>query len=301
MSAENYDDTLYHRMRSLMDSYDSQKSKGKESFQNTSTKEKQRILKEEQMRKVRNLLNSDVQESIRSLQREFEDMKRDFRKETDDLLNDRYSVPLSKARPQQANSVLPVYDQKRVIDKLEYFNIHTHKVNVKLVLTTIFEARTTSKLIGIETVDWWEYMFIYGFLKKFKISYEHEKHRNAPKLSNNVKYVNKHVLNLKFNPVSEATNVQKIEQIKDNKKILVETGNVYRSVELNVEIPYVAVTKQIEVQRGYLLFEDTIETMEVDHSGLEKNVTDLLTEKNVNSDLKNKILTYLKNGRLSGF
>lgn len=195
-----------------------------------------------------------------------------------------------------------VVDKITYIDNIELFTPTTHVVRVSTRETSQDRENGTRQIVGMETVDWWEYVLIYGFLKATKIAYEYNIVKDMVKNPQHiVSLVNKGVLVLKFIP--KKSNDVKEQLVKTNdiigEEVLLKTGTMYREFTLSIEIPYKTGKRKKEVKNGYFLYEENYETIEVDYEELGRKIAQELNDKKVNGDFKQIIINEIENGRVS--
>lgn len=194
---------------------------------------------------------------------------------------------------------LRTIDKSVIIDNIELFTPATHVVRLSTKVTSQYQQHGTKKIIGMEKVDWWEYVLIYGFFKATKLAYEYNIVKDLIKNpAHVVSLVNKGVLVLTFVPRKSNDLKEVVENIK-GEDVLVKTGTWYRDFKLSIEIPYKTVTKVEEKKKGFFLYEETFETIEPDYEALGAKVSQELDDKKINEGFKLIIANEIKNGRVS--
>jgi hypothetical protein len=194
---------------------------------------------------------------------------------------------------------LRTIDKSVIIDNIELFTPATHVVRLSTKVTSQYQQHGTKKIIGMEKVDWWEYVLIYGFFKATKLAYEYNIVKDLIKNpAHVVSLVNKGVLVLTFVPRKSNDLKEVVENIK-GEDVVVKTGTWYRDFKLSIEIPYKTVTKVEEKKKGFFLYEETFETIEPDYEALGAKVSQELDDKKINEGFKLIIANEIKNGRVS--
>jgi hypothetical protein len=194
---------------------------------------------------------------------------------------------------------LRTIDKSVIIDNIELFTPATHVVRLSTRVTSQYQQHGTKKIIGMEKVDWWEYVLIYGFFKATKLAYEYNIVKDLIKNpAHVVSLVNKGVLVLTFVPRKSNDLKEVVENIK-GEDVVVKTGTWYRDFKLSIEIPYKTVTKVEEKKKGFFLYEETFETIEPDYEALGAKVSQELDDKKINEGFKLIIANEIKNGRVS--
>lgn len=207
-----------------------------------------------------------------------------------------YGPGRKKAPPQYI-----MVNEVQYIKEIERFTTDTHYVTLNLKRYDYYNAAAITRVVGIEEVEWWEYVLIYGFFKTLKISYEYEQHKPYLRQGvENKKLVNGFKLEIKFIPKQQGKVERKEEKLED-KIVIKETGTVYEPVLLNLEIPQIKESKREVYQKGYFLFEDIYDTLVPDYKALNEQMEELLKPYSVHESLIEVIKTITKeDGRLSG-
>jgi hypothetical protein len=220
--------------------------------------------------------------------------------------NDDYytSITMAKKAAGKSKTIVPksnkIVDRRVTNNDISTYTPDTHMVKVSTKITHQDRENGTKKMIGMETVDWWEYVLIYGFFKATKIAYEFNIVKDMVKNPQHVvSLINKGAVVLTFVPKKghDERSIEYDPKLGMNVDVL--TGTLYREFQLPIEIPYKTGTKTVETKDGYFLYEETYETIEPDYEALGKRIASELEEKKINEGFKQLIANEIENGRIS--
>jgi hypothetical protein len=182
----------------------------------------------------------------------------------------------------KANAKQPAKVQE--IDEVVRFNNHalftkdTHKVELALRSANYYSEQITTKIVGMETVDWWEYVLIYGFVKSFKLGYEYTKVKDLiQKGVQSSRTVSGQNLEIKFIP-KKKNDVKRVQDTVDGKPVIRVQGVVYEPQTICLEVPQKSEQRKEEYRRGYFVYEDTFSTLVIDYDALREQIDQMLTD-----------------------
>lgn len=208
-----------------------------------------------------------------------------------------YNVNTKKTTPLKTN--IPVISNVVKVKDIDQFTNSTHRVEVGLKSANYYSEQITTKIVGMETVDWWEYVLIYGFVKSLKLGYEYTKVKEyIEKGVQSTRTVSGQNLFIKFIP-KKKNDVKQIQDTVENQPVIRESGTIYESGSLGFEVPQKSEVKTEEYRRGYFVYEDTFSTLVIDYDALNEQIDKMLIDSNVHPTLIEEIKLILKNGRLS--
>jgi hypothetical protein len=209
--------------------------------------------------------------------------------------------PNSPGTSNKETTTLPIISEVITVNKLPEFTSDSHLTYVRLVDNDYYSEIVETKIVGMEKVDWWEYVLIYGIFKALKISFEYTKLKdmieNGRKSS---RTVSGKLVEINFTPKIRFEAKRNYETL-DGQNIIRETGTRYESALLSVEVPQNKITKTNEYKIGYFLYEDTYDTLEVEYKKLVNDFDEIFAKYNIHESLKREIKKNLISyGRLSG-
>lgn len=256
-------------------------------------------------RKSKDVYGEYFDDIYQSNQKLIDKLNKQLKKDIDNT-SSKFTVLRNKIRHDalQVKSDTPPYikhiDEVVKIDDIEKFTDATHDVSIKLVSSSYYTQTVTTKIIGMEHVEWWEYILLYGFIKGLKISYEYSKIKS--KIDQNIetiRSVDGHVLEIILIP--KGTNKpQQFKEIVNGQRVIREKGTIYGSSIVRIEIPQIKIKKTQEYTKGYFMYEDTFDALEIDYDTFGLTFTELLTKNKIHESLINEIIKKVNNGRLSG-
>lgn len=203
-----------------------------------------------------------------------------------------------KNTPTPVRTKTPMISDVVVVKDIENFTSETHDVLVELKSANYYSEQITTKIVGMETVDWWEYVLIYGFFKSLKLAYEYTKVKE---------YINKGVqstrtvsgVNLEIKFISKMNNVKQNLDTVNGQTVIRETGTVYDLATIYLDVPQKVESKTQEYHKGYFVYEDTFTTLVIDYDVFAEKIEQMLINYKVHPSLIQKIIIILSNGRLS--
>lgn len=194
-----------------------------------------------------------------------------------------------------------IINEVKVIDNIQDFTSKTHTVYVRLIDHDYYSEMVDVKVVGMENVEWWEYVFLYGFFKQAKITFEYAKNsdliKNGGKIS---KTVSGKRLEVVFSP-KEIFSPKRVADVIDGQPVIREQGIKYSIGRIFIEIPLNKVEKINEYKEGYFIFEEKNSILEPDFKKLINDFEEIQSMKNINPELVEEIKKQITNyGRLSG-
>lgn len=277
-------------------------------------------------------MRRELEESRKQLTASAEEMRRDADKLRQDLRNrvaanqrqgtytdkslyDSFYSPLSpltssqfetrssrnqpSSRSKNMKKQLRVVDKTTINDDITTYTTETHTVRISTAVTSQEKEYGTRKIIGMETVDWWEYVLVYGFLKGTKIAYEYNIVKDlVNKPEHIVSLVDKGVVILTFTPKKFVPKEEIQNDPNTNENVIIRTGTLCREVQLKIEIPYKKNETLEEVKKGFFLYEEKFEKLVPDYEALGVNIAKELNDKKMSNDFKLQIVNEIENGRI---
>lgn len=174
--------------------------------------------------------------------------------------------------------VKPPASQSYITNDIDKFTDQTHGISLTYGTGSLYNEYISRKIVGMDKVEWWEYILVYGFLKAAKLSIEYQK----------VKHL-----------IEKGETLTRSKNLKTLVITLRPLTKNYPEKKLYVELPHRAVSKVEEYESGYFLYEDTYQTQEIDNNQFRSAVEKFLIASKVHESLINKVLN--QHGRLSGF
>lgn len=204
----------------------------------------------------------------------------------------------SKSSINENKSNTPIISDVVRVKDLKDFTNDTHLVKLALKSADYYSEEITTKIVGMETVDWWEYILLYGFVKSLKLGYEYTKVKQfIDKGIKSTRTVSGQNLEITFVP--KISDVKQNFDIVGGLKVIRETGTVYDTVVLCLEIPKKSRPETHEYNKGYFVYEDSFSTLVIDYDALNEQIEKMLIDCNIHPTLIEEIKLILKNGRLS--
>lgn len=198
-------------------------------------------------------------------------------------------------------TTLPVINEVVRIDNVEMFTDQTHGTLVRFIDNDYYTEQVETKVVGMEQVDWWEYVLIYGIFKALKISFEYTKLKEMIERGmKSTRTVSGKLLEINFVPRKKFEASRTYDTL-NGETVIRERGTKYESAILLIEVPQNKVRKTQEYKQGYFLYEDTFDTLELDYNKLLHNFDEIVAKYNIHESLKVEIKkNIISNGRLSG-
>jgi hypothetical protein len=162
---------------------------------------------------------------------------------------------------------------QQYVDNIEEFTDQTHNISLTYGNGAVQMEYGTTQIVGMDKVEWWEYILLYGFSKAFKLSVEYNKVKhliNSPTVKNRTRSLKTLIVTLK--PKSARGSV------------------LYREKKLHMELPHKKVTKVEEYESEYFLYEDKFETFEIDQEQFYIALEKFLKESKVHQSLINQVI-----------
>lgn len=193
----------------------------------------------------------------------------------------------------------------RVIDettdlKLEEFTESTHDVLVGLMSKGgSYNETTTSIVVGKDSVEWWEYVLLYGIYKAIKLAVAIDKYGHMIKTPvTNAIVKEKQAFLIQFRPKNSGSIIKRADSI-EGEAVYRMIGKKYLNESIVVDLPYNDSVKTTETVKDYLIFENKVDTLEPDLNRFLLNLESTLAEKKVPEKFRLIILKQIY-GRLRG-
>jgi len=199
---------------------------------------------------------------------------------------------------EEKNNNTPIISDVVRIKDVKDFTNETHSVKLALQSAKYYNEEITTKIVGMETVDWWEYILLYGFFKSFKLGYEYTKVKE---------FIDKGVKstrtvcgqNIEITFIPKQNDVKENFVIIDGQRIIRKTGTLCDTAVISLEVPQKQKPETHEYRKGYFVYEDSFSTLVIDFIALKEQIEKMLTDRNVHPTLIEEIKNNLNNGRLS--
>lgn len=160
-----------------------------------------------------------------------------------------------------------------------------------------YEEKVTEKLVGKETVEWWELLLLYGFGKLVKTEVALDKNKDLikqPKTS--VLLKRKDGFLVQFHPSSQGKLEKVLTKIEDE-DVYKLIGTKYVKQVIILEIPYDVVSETTEYVKDGLIYEKHVETHQPNYTKFLNSLENELNERKISQNLKLEILQQIY-GRL---
>ena len=200
-----------------------------------------------------------------------------------------------KITSQKTNT--PVISDVVQIKNIENFTNETHDVFVRLKYANYYSEQITTKIVGMENVDWWEYVLIYGFFKSLMLGYEYTKVKDYINGVQSTRTVSGQNLEIIFIP--KKNDVKQNFDTLNGQTVIRETGIIYDSATICLEVPQKGESKTEEYRKGYFVYEDSFTNLVIDYDALAEKIEQMLIDSKLHPTLIQEIIKILNNGRLS--
>jgi hypothetical protein len=258
---------------------------------------------QENLKQVKNLPKSKAYSTL-SDKEKYDKIRQEIRKGAtfiDDMSAARKIANIPGSSTRDVKSSPQIINEVVVVDKVEFFTDQTHGAVVRFINNDYYSEQIETKVVGMEQVDWWEYVLIYGIFKALKISFEYTKLKEIVNrgMKSNRKVSGK-LLEINLVPRKKFDATRTIDTL-NGKSVIRETGTKYESALFVIEVPQNKVRKTQEYKKGFFIFEDTFDTLEVDYNKLLHDLDEILIKNNIHESFKMEIKkNIINNGRLSG-
>lgn len=190
-------------------------------------------------------------------------------------------TPQRPKPPSVGQKKLPIIDNVKIVKNIEDFTPETYGVGVSFIDHGHYSIQRFTKIVGMEQVEWWEYVMVYGFIKAAYIYAQYSAKKELIKHGvQSTATVGGKVMGVNFYPKIKSKPSENVE-ILEGQKVIRRTGTLYEKKLIYIEIPLKKVPRKQEYQEGLFLYEENYEAFEPDFEKLKENLVPLLRAKNV--------------------